>query len=86
MHENIPIAADAGSGGDVPWAKCVLMGAQSLVWADGIRPKLVGEEFDYGREHGFAWSMICATGKPVFNSKDYGSCAVYVARTQISDA
>ncbi len=85
-HENIPIAADAGSGSDVPWAKCVMMGAQSLVWADGMRPKLVGEEFDYGREHGFAWCMMCGVAKPVFNSKDYGSVAVYVARTQISDA
>lgn len=85
-HENVPIAKDAGSGGNEPWAHCVLMGAQSLVWAWGARPRVVSEEFDYGREHGYAWSMMAAPGKPKFNGKDYGSIALYVARTSISDA
>lgn len=83
-HENIPIVTNWGVGTDVPGAKCVLMGAQSLVWAWGKRPQVVQRDFDYGNEHGFGWGMICATGKPVFNSVDYGSLAVYVARTQIN--
>ena len=85
-HENIPIVTTWGAGGNVPGAQCVLMGAQSLVWAWGKRPAVVSRDFDYGNEHGFAWGMICATGKPVFNSLDYGSVGVYVARTQIADA
>lgn len=83
-HENIPITTNWGAGSNVNGAKCVMMGAQSLVWAWGKRPSVVAEEFDYGREHGYAWSMISKCGKPQFNSKDYGSVAVYVARTQIN--
>jgi N4-gp56 family major capsid protein len=75
-----------GGGGNVPWAKCSLMGAQSLVWAWGKRGKMVSETFDYQEEHGFAWSMMAAVGKPKFNSLDYGSVGIYVSRTRISDA
>jgi N4-gp56 family major capsid protein len=85
-HENVPIYTNGGSGGSVPYAKCLMMGAQSLCFAWGKRPKVVAEEFDYQREHGFAWSVICGCEKPVFNSTDYGSAAVYLARTQVSDA
>jgi N4-gp56 family major capsid protein len=85
-HENVAIGTDAGSGSDVPWAKCSIMGQQALCWAWGKRGKLVAEEFDYQREHGFAWSMMSGVEKPKFNSLDYGSVGLYVARTQISDA
>jgi N4-gp56 family major capsid protein len=85
-HENMDIATTWGAGADVTGAKCSLMGAQSLVWAWGKRPQVIAKDFDYGEKHGFAWGMTARTGKPVFNSKDYGSLAVYVARTQISDA
>ena len=85
-HENVPIARTAGAGGAVPFARNVLMGAQSLVWAWGQRPQVVEKDFDYGEEHGFAWGMTAAPGKPKFNSKDYGSVGVYTARTRISDA
>lgn len=84
-HENIPIS-NTGGGGSVSWAKCVFMGAQALVWAWGQRPEVVEAEFDYGNEHGFAWGMIAKAGKPQFNSLDYGSVAVYLARTKIADA
>ncbi len=85
-HENIPIVTNWGSGSNVPGAKCVFMGAQSLVWAWGKRPYVTEELIDYENEHGYAWNMIAGVTKPVFNSKDYGSIGVYVARTQISDA
>lgn len=84
-HENITLATTWGSGA-VSGAQCMLLGAQAGVWAWGKRPKVVAEEFDYGREHGYAWSLIAKAGKPVFNSKDYGSVGFYVARTKISDA
>lgn len=83
-HENIPLVTNWGGGTNVPGAKCVFMGAQSLCWAWGERPSVVSEEFDYQEEHGFAWRVTCGVGKPVFNGKDYGSIACYVSRTNIS--
>ena len=85
-HENIDIALTGGVGGDVPYATSVLMGAQSLLWAWGMRPGIVEDSFDYKNKTGYAWHMIAATAKPVFNSLDHGSVAIYTARTQISDA
>ncbi len=83
-HENVPIYTTWGAGSNVPGAKCVFMGAQSLVWAWGKRPSVTSEEFDYGNEHGYGWEMIAKCGKPTFNSTDYGSVGVYVARTNIA--
>jgi hypothetical protein len=85
-HENIPILTNWGSGANVPGAKCALMGAQSLVWAWGQRPEVVAKKFDYDEQHGFAWGMTAACGKPKFNSKDYGSVGIYVARTNVAGA
>jgi N4-gp56 family major capsid protein len=82
-HENCHIGTDGG-GGSIPWAKGALLGAQSLCWSWGMRPEVVQETFDYGNQHGYAWSMICAAGKPVFNSLDYGSLGVYTSRTNVS--
>lgn len=85
-HENVTIATDAGAGSNVPWAKCVLMGAQALCEAWGKRPSVVQENFDYQEEHGYAIRMTYGVEKPVFNSKDFGSVGIFLARTQISDA
>lgn len=84
-HENTPIVTNWGSGSNVPGAQCQFLGAQSLCWAWGERPFVREETFDYGNQHGHAIGMVYGVGKPVFNSKDYGSIAVFVARTQISD-
>ncbi len=83
-HENVPIVTDWGAGANIPGSKCVLMGAQSLCFAWGKRPRVVQKTFDYDNEHGYGWGMICRVAKPVFNTKDYGSVAVYVSRTQIN--
>ena len=85
-HENIPIETTWGSGSDVPGAKCQFLGAQALVWAWGQRPSFKTKEFDYDEEMGVSCRMVYGVAKPVFNGLDYGSIAVYVARTQISDA
>jgi len=82
-HENCTIATDGG-GSTVPWAKCVLLGAQALCWAWGRRPKLIKKTFDYENEKGIAWDVVCAAGKPQFNSIDYGSLGVYLSRTNVS--
>jgi N4-gp56 family major capsid protein len=83
-HENVPIVTTWGSGSDVPGAQCSFLGAQSLVWGWGKRPRVIQKQFDYDNEHGFAWGFIGAVAKPVFNSVDYGSIGVYVSRTQIN--
>lgn len=81
--ERIPLFTDGG-GASVVGAFGAFMGAQSLVWAWGERPKTVQQEFDYENEMGWAWEMIGKAGKPVFNSKDYGTVAVCLAATNIT--
>lgn len=83
-HENCTIAADAGGSSNVPWAKSVFMGAQALLWAWGSRPKMVEQTKDYEEQHGFAWAITAGVAKPVFNSLDFGSLGVYLARTNVS--
>lgn len=82
-HENCYTATDGG-GASVAWTKAAFMGAQALVWAWGKRPEVVQEDFDYQNQQGWAWNMICAAGKPQFNSLDFGSLGVYLARTNIA--
>lgn len=74
----------AATGQAQMWGQCAFMGAQSLCWAWGKRPKIIQDTFDYENEHGYAWNMICKTGKPVFNSLDYGSIGLVVTRSNIA--
>jgi len=83
-HEKVLKARDGGSGGTIPYGKCSLMGAQALCWAWGTRPKTIEAKFDYEEEIGVAWAMTAAVGKSHFDSKDYGSIAVYVSHTDIA--
>lgn len=83
-HENCLIADDGGTGGAIPWCKGIFMGAQALVWAWGKREEVIQKNFDYENEHGYAWGIISGCAKPVFNSLDYGSFGIYLARTDIS--
>lgn len=82
-HENCPISADGG-GGSVPWTQATLMGAQALCWAWGRRPETTMEEKDYKKFIGYGIEFICKAGRPVFNSVDYGSVRLYVARGNYS--
>lgn len=82
-YENITIGTDAGAGA-VPYAKCHFMGAQSLAWAWGERPSIVEDDDDYEEELYYAWRMTAKAGKPVFNSDDYGSLMLCLARTNVS--
>jgi N4-gp56 family major capsid protein len=88
IHENetVPITTTWGSGATVHGCKCVFFGAQALTWAWGERPSVVSKQFDYDEEQGYAWRMTAGVAKPVFNSLDYGSCLIYVARSEVSDA
>lgn len=84
-HENCNVFTDGG-GASVAGAECAFLGAQSLVWAWGERPALIEESFDYGNEKAYAWSFIAGVDRPVFNSLDYGSVGIALARTNISGA
>jgi hypothetical protein len=85
-HENCTIGTDAGAGSNVPYSKGVFMGAQALVWAWGEKEEVVQETFDYKNETGYGCGIIAGVTKPVFNSLDYGSLGVILARTQVSDS
>jgi|GEM_PF-3003554 len=85
-NENITIGTDAGSGSDVPYALCHFLGAQALCWAWGERPSIVEDTDDYEEDFFQAWRVTCKVGKPIFNSKVYGSFSVYAARTNVSGA
>jgi N4-gp56 family major capsid protein len=83
-HENVPTLTDGGGGGNVAYAKCSLLGAQSLIWAWGAKEEVTQETFDYKNEIGYGWGMIAKCKRPQFDSKDWGSLGVYLARTNIS--
>lgn len=79
--EYIPLAADAGAGGNVNWANCLLLGAQAGVLAWGDRPDIVSKDFDYQEETGQAYRMTMKAAKSKFNSKDWATIAFPVATT-----
>lgn len=85
-HERVTIGTDAGVGANVPYSKGYFLGAQAVCWANGKRDEMVQETFDYEEEVGFQIAMTYGVKKPVFNSKDYGSVAVVLNRTRVSDA
>lgn len=78
-HENVPFALTGGAGGNVPYSKGILMGAQATLWAWGKNPEVIRKSHGYDEEIGYATKTICKTQKPVFNSADYGSVGVVVA-------
>lgn len=85
-HENIYKAQNAGG---IYYAQNYLMGAQALVSAFAMEPKIVAEEFDYGNEHGYAFNSIWGLEKPQFTkpggstAEDYGSRCVVTAVTNL---
>lgn len=85
-HENCSIATDGGAGANVPWTRAVFLGAQALCWAWGQRPEVVQESFDYQNEEGYGINMIAGVAKSRFNSLDYGSLGLYLARTNVAGA
>ena len=89
-HENIALATNGGLGTNVPYAKCHVLGAQSLMIGWAQKPDVVPDKFSYGQIHGLAWLSMFGIAKPQFTNaagttKDYGSVNVILARTQISD-
>jgi len=85
IHENEKCAvATDGGGASVPWVKASFFGQQALCWGWGKRPKLIERDFDYGDELGKAWAVICSAKRSAFNSLDYGSVGLWMARSNIA--
>jgi N4-gp56 family major capsid protein len=85
-HELCPIYTDGGTGGDVPYGRCMLLGAQACLHGWGARPQIVAEEWDFKRKHGFGISLMTHFDAAQFNSLDFGRAELVVARTKVSDA
>lgn len=88
-HERVPTKVSGNGGWLVNGCEAYLLGAQSICYAWGQRPKLTSKMFDYDNEIGYAWSMISKADCPYFswNSVNYrnGSLVIPMARTKISD-
>ena len=89
-HENILIKRNVGG---VYYCTGVLLGAGSSVWAWGKRPVVIDKSWGYDEERGVGRKFIAKTEKVKFKFKatdpaagDYGSCAVFVAITDVANA
>lgn len=84
-HEEFPIGTDAGASSNVPYAQGTLCGLESLCFAWGRRPVFKQGEADRGRQNWTSVSLIQGNAKPKFDSEDWNSLGVMVARSRISD-
>lgn len=82
-HEFVTHGTDGGSGA-VPYSMGHLLGASSLVMAMGEDPTIEETYENKGEELEYKFAMTLKVEKPVFNSQDYGSIAVCLARTNIA--
>ena len=82
-HEKVVIANNGG-GGTVPYSKNLLLGAQSLLFTEGKRPRIVTETDDYDSIVKYGIEAIFHVDKPNFDSKDFGSIEVITARTNLN--
>ena len=86
----LEVGSDAGTGGDVPYVRSHLLGAQALCSAWAKDGELRDAYFDYGTEHGIGYISIWETQKSKFatnggSNMQYGSIDVITARTQLTD-
>ena len=85
-HENVPISLTGGAGGNVPYAKNVLLGAQAILFAWGEKEHIVEATMDYTLKKGYASLAMYNATRATYNSNDFGVAGLFTARTSISDA
>ncbi len=75
----VPTGTDAGAGGNIAWARALVLGAQAAVVAHGKdtddqgKMKVVERTFDYGKKYGIAATLIWGLAKTRFsNQSDFG--------------
>lgn len=83
-HEFVTHGTDGGSGA-IPYAMGHLLGASSLVMAMGEDPTIEETYENKGEEMEYKFAMTMKVEKPVFNSQDYGSIGLCLARTNVSN-
>jgi N4-gp56 family major capsid protein len=85
--ENVPSYSTGGSGGDVVYSHCKILGSGAIGLAfgkgsNGTTFEIREESFDYGNEKGYAALVIAGIEKIKFNSKDYGSVSLICSTTE----
>lgn len=83
--DRVPMYRNGGAGSDVPYAKCMLLGAGSLLFASSGRPQV---EMDYDKLNKISyynWTALMGSKKTQFNSKDWGCIQFLCARTKVMD-
>lgn len=90
-HESIQLTEDGGASADVPTSKCLFLGAQAGVWANGKKSDIITKKFDYDEEERHAIGMIYGDAKPNFTNdsgvkKDWGVISLEVAHSDPSVA
>ncbi len=83
-HEFVTHGTDGGAG-SVAYSMGHLLGASSLVMSMGEDPTIEGPYENKGEELEYKFAMTLKVEKPVFNSQDYGSIAICLARTNIAN-
>lgn len=87
--EGVVEAATGGTGGNVRYSKCLLLGASSGVLAKGADPKIIIDDSetranDYGFQIGFVMQCLFGVKKVQYNSKDYGCISVPIAHSNVN--
>lgn len=65
--EDIGVLSSVGNGG-IDVAPCYMCGAQAIGMAWGMRPKTIGDKFDYDREYGVSIQQYYKIEKLIFGS------------------
>ena len=82
-HQNIATGTNNSS---IPYAQCHILGKGALVEAWAKKPVVEKKKPAYDQqEHGWGMFSLFGVKKTQFNSKDYGSVNLVVARKAISD-
>lgn len=81
-HEKVAIGNNGGAG-SVPYSKNLLLGAQSLLFTEGKRPRIIPQTGDYDYISSYGIEAIFHVDKPKFDSFDHGSIEVITSRTAL---
>ena len=75
-HNYVPTFSTWGSGGNLPGARALLLGAQALAFGIGKGAGWVEKGFDYENKWAIATGRVFGLQKVKFNNEDYGVVAI----------
>ena len=82
-HEGVHIGSNAGSGGNIEFARNLFMGAQAACFAESSDMFWVEKTFDYGNQLGISASKIYGVDISDYNNKDVGVIQYLSSRTNL---